>query len=51
MSTRKKNKKTAILDQEAIDRLVIGQADDNSAWGTPIGSSGPNRRPCPFPAN
>jgi len=36
MSTRKKNKKTAILDQEAIDRLVIGQSDDNSAWEAPI---------------
>ena len=36
MSTHKKNKKTATLDQEAIDRLVISQADDNSAWEPPI---------------
>ena len=36
MSTRKKKKKTAPLDQEAIDRLVIGQSDDNSAWDAPI---------------
>ena len=35
MSTRKKNTKTAILDQEAIDRLVISQSDD-SAWEAPI---------------
>ena len=36
MSTRKKNKKTTILDQEAIDRLVISQSDDDSAWEAPI---------------
>ncbi|MBI3470139.1 MAG: hypothetical protein HY013_02130 [Candidatus Solibacter usitatus] len=36
MSTRKKNKKTAILDREAIDRLVISQSNDDSAWETPI---------------
>ena len=36
MSTRKRNKKTATPDQEAIDRLVISQADENSAWEPPI---------------
>ena len=36
MSTRKKNKKTTILDQEAIDRLVISQSEDDSAWDAPI---------------
>ena len=36
MSTRKKNKKTTILDREAIDRLVISQSDDDSAWEAPI---------------
>ena len=36
MSTRKKNKKTAILDQETIDRLVISQSNDDSAWEAPI---------------
>ena len=35
MSTRKK-KTTAILDQERIDRLVILQTDDDSAWEAPI---------------
>ena len=34
MSTRKK-RKTTILDQEAIDQLVITQADDESAWEGP----------------
>ena len=37
MSSRKKqSKKTTILDQEGIDRLVISQLDDDSAWETPI---------------
>lgn len=36
MSTRKKNKRTTILDQEGIDRLVISQSDDESAWEAPI---------------
>ena len=35
MSTRKRSK-TTTLDQEAIDQLVIGHSDDESAWGTPI---------------
>jgi hypothetical protein len=35
MST-KKNKKTTMPDQEGIDRLVISQADDESAWESPI---------------
>ena len=35
MSTRKRGK-TRTLDQEAIDRLVIAQSDDESAWETPI---------------
>jgi hypothetical protein len=35
MSTRKKNKET-ILNQEAIDRLVISQSEDDSAWDAPI---------------
>jgi hypothetical protein len=32
----KKNKKTTMPDQEGIDRLVISQADDESAWEAPI---------------
>ena len=36
MSMRKKKKKTAILDQEGIDRLVIAQSDDDRAWEAPI---------------
>ena len=35
MTTRKK--KTATLDQEAIDRLVISESDDDSAWEAPVG--------------
>ena len=35
MSTGKK-RKTTTLDQEAIDRLVIAQSDDESAWEAPI---------------
>jgi len=35
MSTQKK-RKTRTLDQEAIDRLVIAQSDDESAWDGPI---------------
>jgi hypothetical protein len=35
MSTRKKSK-TTTLNQEAIDRLVIAQSDDESAWEAPI---------------
>jgi hypothetical protein len=36
MTTRKK-KKTTTRDQEAIDRFVISEADDDSAWEAPIG--------------
>ena len=36
MSTRRKVKKTTVVDQEGIDRLVISQADDDSAWEAPI---------------
>lgn len=36
MSTRKKNRKTTILDQEGIDRLVISQSENDSAWEAPI---------------
>ena len=35
MSTGKKRKPTT-LDQEAIDRLVIAQSGDESAWEAPI---------------
>ena len=35
MST-KKNKKITMPDQEGIDRLVISQAADDSAWEVPI---------------
>ena len=35
MSTQKR-RKTTILDQEAIDELVIANSDDESAWGMPI---------------
>lgn len=34
MTTRKK--KTAPLDREAVDRLVISDSDDDSAWDTPF---------------
>lgn len=36
MSTRKKNKKTAILDQEGIDQFVVSQSEDDSSWEAPI---------------
>ena len=29
-------KKSTSLDQEAIDRLVVSQSDDNSAWEPPV---------------
>ena len=32
MSSRKKSKTSTILDQEEIDRVVISESDDNSAW-------------------
>lgn len=32
MSTRKKSKTSTILDQQGVDRVVISQADDASAW-------------------
>ena len=35
MRTQKK-RKTPALDQAGIDRLVVGQADDDSAWEEPI---------------
>ena len=35
MNTRNK-RKAATLDQETIDRLVIAQSNDESAWGAPI---------------
>jgi hypothetical protein len=35
MSTRNR-KKTATLDQTAIDQLVVSQSDDDSAWDAPI---------------
>jgi hypothetical protein len=34
MSTQKK--KTTLLDQEGIDKLVISQSDEDSAWEAPI---------------
>jgi hypothetical protein len=36
MNTAKKKKHTS-LDQETIDRLVVSQSDDNSAWEPPVG--------------
>lgn len=36
MSTLRKNKKTTILDEEKIDRLVTAQADDDRTWEAPI---------------
>ena len=35
MSTRKRRKPNT-LNQEAIDRLVVAQSDDESAWEAPI---------------
>ena len=34
MSTAKKSKKN--LSEQEIDRLVVAQADNNSAWGKPV---------------
>jgi hypothetical protein len=36
MTTWKK-KRTAAVNREAIDRLVISESDDDSAWEPPIG--------------
>lgn len=36
MSARKKNKTIAILDQAEIDRIVVSQAGDDSAWSKPV---------------
>jgi hypothetical protein len=36
MNTSKKRKATT-LDQEGIDRLVVSQASDESAWEAPFG--------------
>ena len=36
MRMRTKTKKTTILDQEEIDRLIISQSDDDSAWEAPV---------------
>ena len=35
MSLRKKNKRITALDQGEIDRLVISQSEDDSAWEAP----------------
>ena len=36
MSTQTKNKKTSALNQEEIDRTVISQSQDDSAWEAPV---------------
>ena len=36
MNTQTQNKKTTILDREGIDRLVISQSEDDSAWDAPV---------------
>jgi hypothetical protein len=36
MSTRKRSKKFTILDPAEIDRIVVSQADDDSAWSEPV---------------
>jgi len=36
MSSRKKSKKSTILDQEGIDRVIISQAADDTAWEAPV---------------
>ena len=36
MSTRKKDKKSAKMDQEGIDRIVTALAADDAAWEAPI---------------
>ena len=36
MISRKKSKRTPILGQERIDQEVISQANDDSAWESPI---------------
>ena len=33
---KQENKRTSELDEEELDRLVISQADDESAWEAPI---------------
>ncbi len=30
------SKKTASLSQGAIDRIVVSQSEDDSAWGSPV---------------
>lgn len=35
MSLQKRNKRTPRLDQEAIDRLVISDSENDSDWGPP----------------
>lgn len=36
MISRKKNTKKTLLDQEGIDRLVIAESENDSAWEAPI---------------
>ena len=36
MNSQSKGKKTATLDREGIDRIVISQSDDETAWESPI---------------
>ena len=47
MSTRNAKKR---LSEEEIDRLVAGQADDNSAWGKPIRVRRTKTAPLAIPA-
>ena len=36
MKAHRKVKKPTVVNQDEIDRLVISQADEDSAWDTPI---------------
>jgi hypothetical protein len=36
MSTSRRTRKLAQADQEEIDRVVISQAGEDSAWGPPV---------------
>jgi len=50
MNTPRK-RKTKTLDQEGIDRLVVSQASDASAWDAPMRVQRSVRPPCRCPVN
>ncbi len=46
MSVRRK---TRILTEEEIDKIVVAQTDDDSAWGKPVRVRKTKRLPSRFP--